>query len=146
MLRPLAWNIGFAIGHPEIDAQHRQLVALINDVIAAVERHALEDLPAMLSGLSHLAAEHFRGEIAALRELGTSTHHGAKGRPANFRLRKALAELRIDEHEAHHAHLLNGLQMLHALSPLDLCGQLKGWFVDHAIKHDARLRAVFQAI
>ncbi|HLJ19360.1 MAG TPA: hemerythrin domain-containing protein [Stellaceae bacterium] len=146
MIRPLPWNVGFAIGHPEIDAQHRHLVVLINDIIAAVERNALETLPERLNALATAAAGHFRAELAVMRELGHSLHHGMTEPRKTPRLLKALAEVAVDEHEAEHAALLNRLDGFRALPPHSLCERLREWFVDHAIKRDARLRAVFQAI
>jgi hypothetical protein len=41
---------------------------------------------------------------------------------------------------------LNQLNGFGALPPHTLCSHLVSWFVDHAIKQDSRLRAVFQAI
>ncbi len=146
MLRPLSWNIGFAIGHPEIDAQHRHLVALINEVIAAVEQKAHEKLPALLTALAAAAAEHFQAEIATLQELLAGTHHSIKGRPKTARFARALADVDFDEHRAQHGALLNRLNALRALPPHVLCLHLKDWFVDHVIKQDSRLRAVFQAV
>ncbi len=146
MLSPLAWNIGFALGHPELDAQHRQLVVLINDVISAVEQKALEKLPALMNALAAAAAEHFQAEMATLRELLTGTHQSLAGRRKSPRLAKALAAADFDEHWAHHGALLKRLNALSALPPPVLCLHLKDWFVDHVIKQDARLRAVFQAI
>src|SRR5690242_3863168 len=89
MVSPLPWNIGFAVGHPEIDAQHRHLVVLINDVIAAVEQSAHDKLPALLGVIAHAAAEHFQAEIATVRELLAGTHHTLKGRSKSPRLAKA---------------------------------------------------------
>lgn len=146
MVSPLSWNVGFAIGHPEIDAQHRHLILVINEIIAAVEQKAVEKLPAMLSALGTAAAEHFQQEISTLRELLSDTHHAMKGRRTTPRLVKSLAEVRIDEHQAQHDALLDRLNGFAVLPPHTMCGQLKDWFVDHAIKQDSRLRAVFQAI
>jgi len=146
MVSPLPWNIGFAVGHPEIDAQHRHLVVLINEIIAAVEQKALEKLPVMLTGLAHAASEHFLAEMATLNELLSGTHHSVRGRPRTPRLAKALAAVRLEEHRAQHGALVNRLNDLGALPPHVLCAHLKDWFVDHAIKLDSGLRAVFQAI
>jgi hemerythrin HHE cation binding domain-containing protein len=146
MLSPLAWNVGFALGHPELDAQHRRLVVLINDVISAVEQKAHEKVPDLLNALASAAAEHFQAEMATLRELLSGTHPSIKGRPKTARLAKALAGADFDEHWAHHGALLNRLSALSALPPPVLCLHLKDWFVDHVIKQDSRLRAVFQAI
>jgi len=146
MLRPLAWNVGFAVGHPEIDAQHRHLIVLINEIVTAVEQKALENLPVLLGVLRSAASAHFQAETAALHALRSGTHPGVAGRPMTPRLSKALAELRIDEHQAQHALLLDRLGGFRTLPPHTLCERLKEWFVDHAIRQDSRLRPVFQAI
>jgi len=146
MHSPLAWNIGFAIGHPEIDAQHRQLVVLINDVIAAVERKAHDKVPALLNALAAAAAEHFQTEMAILRELLSGAHQSPNARAKTGRLAKALANVGLEEHRTQHSLLLNRLDALRSLSTHVVCPHLKDWFVDHVIKQDSRIRAVFQAI
>ena len=146
MPRPLPWNIGFAIGHPEIDAQHRHLIQLINQIIAAVEQDAVETLPAMLSALAEAAAEHFRTEMSALGELRSRANPRATGRVRISRLSQALANAELDAHAAEHAVQLAQLNGFRTLSPTELCERLREWFVNHAIRQDSRLRSIFQAI
>jgi len=146
MLTPLSWNIGFAIGDPEIDAQHRHLIVLINEIIVAVRHKALEKPPETLRAFRTAAVEHFRTENSLLQELRSIAPRGAEGRALSRRLSNALAEAKVDAHIARHEALLRELDGFHALPPHSLCMRLKEWFVGHAIEHDSRLRAVFQAM
>ena len=145
MVTALPWNVGFAIGHPEIDAQHRHLIQLINEIISAVEQRTVDRLPTMLDALVEAAAEHFRTEISALQEF-LAQAHSRKQRPWPSRQVHALTDTGIDEHQAQHGLLLSELGGFRTLAPPALCARLKEWFVDHAIRQDARLRPISQAI
>jgi diguanylate cyclase (GGDEF)-like protein/hemerythrin-like metal-binding protein/PAS domain S-box-containing protein len=57
------WNKSFEIGIPEVDAQHRRLVELINELATAItEGGALRDARAVFTDLTDYAATHFRDE------------------------------------------------------------------------------------
>lgn len=57
------WNPGFETGLPVIDAQHRQLVELLNRLAAHLAyRSAIPELEAIFDQLTQYAAFHFQTE------------------------------------------------------------------------------------
>lgn len=59
----LDWDERMGIGHEVIDAQHRQLVALINDLAVAAERGAeRKELGSLIRTFCDYAQEHFSTE------------------------------------------------------------------------------------
>lgn len=57
------WNKRFEIGHEKIDAQHRHLVGLINNLAVGIAGdHKLPEKQALLGELIEYAATHFRDE------------------------------------------------------------------------------------
>jgi len=143
----LAWSDSFAVGHDELDAQHRGLVDAINAVEAAVrQRQGPAPLSRALTALREAAAEHIRRENALLWEIGTGTHEALKGRARTPHFLKAMAEAAFEEHVAKHDELLARLDAILVGPAEALTEALKTWFVDHAIKHDLHLKAIFQAV
>ncbi|MHC1752685.1 bacteriohemerythrin [Humidesulfovibrio sp.] len=65
---PIAiWDASFSIGVPEIDAQHQRLMALVNEVEAAIlEHHGAEIAAKALRTLCDYAVEHFAAEEALM--------------------------------------------------------------------------------
>jgi hemerythrin len=147
MDRPLPWSEAFAVGHAVLDAQHRRLVELINDVGAAVRsKMNPERLVELLKMLRVAVEEHIRQEDALLWELKSGTYEPMKDRLRTTYFLEAMAEAAFDEHMAEHKTLLTRFNAI-VSAPVDtLCELLKAWFLDHAIKHDAHLRAIFQAM
>jgi hemerythrin-like metal-binding protein len=145
MNRRLEWNDAFAIGHTLLDAQHRDLIRLINRLCAALDTKA--DMTAKhpdLRALLHAAKEHFEHEIAVLKAIvaGPAPAHA-----------KAIGTSAMGAHASAHDRALDELRAIvarieHALAD-DLphhADELITWFVVHAIKYDANLKAVFQAM
>ena len=60
----------FITGHPQIDAEHRQIVNAINDVSAAIRSGSYELCSALLDDFLAVCCEHFASEERLLRELG----------------------------------------------------------------------------
>jgi len=65
---PIAiWDASLSIGVPEIDAQHQRLMALVNEVEAAIlEHHDAEIAASALRTLCDYAVEHFAAEEALM--------------------------------------------------------------------------------
>jgi hemerythrin-like metal-binding protein len=150
MVRWLPWSEAFSIGHEGLDGEHRRLVELINDVIAAVHSKTESEqpsdlLPNLLQTLRETAVAHLRNENAILWELRQGTYTGLRSHARTPQFVKAMAGAAFDEHMAEHEKLLSQFDDAIAL-PLDtLCETLKSWFLDHAIKHDSHLKTIFQA-
>jgi len=147
MGQPLPWRDVFMVGHPGLDSEHQRMVALINEVIAAVEAGESEERRrGLMKALREVTLEHVRHENAILWELRSGAYAALQGRPRTQKFLKAMAEAAFDEHMAEHASMVSQVDHVRGL-PLDqLCQTLKTWFLDHAIKHDAHLKAIFQAM
>jgi hemerythrin len=66
---------------------------------------------------------------------------------------KAMTDNAIKEHIAEHKQTLSRLQTItRAASPntadtaSSLCMELQQWFIEHAVKYDSHLKAIFQAM
>lgn len=143
--KPLQWSEDFAIGHAELDAQHRHLVELINEIEAVVQtKQSPERLADLLKVLREAAAEHIRQENVLLWEIKVGAYAPLQDRDKTAYVLKAMAEAAFDEHMAEHATLLAGLDAV-CSAPVDgLSEALKSWFIIHAINRDSRLKAILQ--
>jgi CheY-like chemotaxis protein/hemerythrin len=140
----LQWTEDFAVGHQLLDTEHRCMVELINDVFAAA--HAKSDRqPELLDLLGAVTTEHIRHENAILWELRQGTCAELPGRASSPILVKAKAAAAFDEHMAEHEKLIGQFYKVRSLPTDELCETLQRWFLDHATRHDAHLRAIFQA-
>jgi hemerythrin len=144
--RRLQWNDAFAVGHPTLDAQHRDLIDRINRLCAAFHAHADKTAHhSELRALIEAVKSHFAHEGNVLEGVvgGAHTPNHAK----------AISRGAIDAHIVAHG---NALDELHALVDRveraladelpHLADELVRWFVVHAVQHDSQLKAVFQAI
>lgn len=122
----LDWQANFAIGIDEVDYEHRELIALINSLHAALgEERAGERVEAFLGEIFADISAHFALEERVMRE----------------RRYDAFAD-----HKADHERLLDQLRdMMDAqadgavLDDAQFGGQLAEWFAGHFRTHDARL-------
>jgi len=145
--KPLLWSDNFAVGHAGLDAQHRRLVELINDVDAAIHsKNNPAQLADLLKALRDAAKEHIRQEDALLWEIRSGTYESAQDRSRTPHFLKVMAEAAFDMHMADHATLVARFDAIVGAPADVLCDTLKAWFLDHAIKHDSHLKAIFQAI
>ena len=145
--KPLQWGDNFTVGHAEIDAQHRRLVDLINDIEAAT--HAKESPQRrleLLKTLREAAAEHMRQENVILWEIRSGSYAPLQGKGGTPYFVRAMAEAAFDEHMAEHGTILAELDAISRAPDDALCEAIKSWFILHAIKHDSRLKAIFQAM
>jgi len=143
---PLTWSESYAVGHKVLDAEHRHLVELINDVSDAVQSKASpEQIASLLRVLRDVAVEHIRQENSVLWELKSGNYEPLKARPQTPHFLRAMADAAFDEHMAEHATLMESFDAIGSAPITTLCEALRVWFLDHAVKHDARLKAIFQA-
>jgi hemerythrin len=145
--RPLQWSEEFAVGHAGLDAQHRRLVEIVNDIEAAVHsKKKPERLADLLKVLRKATDEHIKQENALLWEIKSGTYGPLKDRPRTPHFLRAMAEAAFDEHTAEHATLLVHFDAICSAPVDELCEALRAWLVVHAIKCDSRLKAIFQAM
>jgi hemerythrin len=146
MGNPLPWSENFAIGHEMIDGQHRLLVGLINEIAGAVHAKDHGRLAHLLKMLRLAAEDHVRQENSLLWEIRTGAHEGALRASKSLGVIRAMAETAFDQHIAEHGELLARFDEIARAPVAAIVEMLKAWFVDHAIKHDSQLKAIFQAL
>ena len=138
----LIWRETYAVGHLGLDREHKRLVELINGISGL---DAGTSASRRLSNIFHLASvEHFRHENAVMRDL----IEGAYLLPGDAVQQGLISENAVNDHRAEHARALIKLErLLQATKDLHgpiLASELRFWFLDHAINHDAHLKVVFQ--
>jgi len=147
-LLSLTWAEQYTVGHTGLDAEHRQLVEVINEICSAEYAECSPDeLSSLLNRLTLIAVEHFKHENTVMHEFSYSTSFEAN----SSSLANILGMAAINEHCAQHAEALVALESIilaavpRAASANRHPGQkLISWFTEHAIKHDAELRVLFQ--
>ncbi len=122
----IEWKDEFSVGVPDVDHEHRELIALINDLHAALS-----------GGDSDYTVMDFLGEIYA----HVSAHFALE--------EKIMRERKYDqyaEHKADHEDLLDELRDLMDdyeenahFSDVDFAESLQKWFTVHFRYRDARL-------
>lgn len=126
---PLPWIDSFSVGIEALDADHRALVQLINEVCSHVRAGCREAAAETLRSLYALAAEHFKREEAVLSELSGCRH--------------------LTEHAGEHRNRLKQLATLRQRyentmdsAPVEwICDDLIHWFVHQSIGHDAEIKS-----
>ena len=122
----IRWRDEFALGIPEVDHEHRELIELINEIYAGLSDPAEETtLADFLGELFADISSHFALEERTMRERGYDAYL---------------------EHKAEHERLLDEIRDLMDIvesgeaPELDaFAGSLEEWFSGHFRTHDARL-------
>ena len=147
----LPWREEFVIGHEGLDAEHRRLADMINEINAA-ERAGMasQQMNAIVDRLRCLAVDHFQHENSILTKISSSPLPSAGDRQSNLR---AMVDASISEHIISHRRSLTKLGniILDINSALNSVEQsfskdLKAWFIDHVKDFDAPLKAVFKTM
>ena len=146
MREALPWSESFAVGHEGLDAEHRHLVKLINEIDAVVRsKKNPENLVNLVKVLHRVAVEHIRHENTILWEIQTGNYKPLQKRPQSQRFLRIMAKAAFDEHIAEHDELLARLATIVSGPASTLCDELKAWFVDHVHSYEADLKVIFQA-
>lgn len=67
----MEWNEKLSVGVPSIDAQHKKLVAMLNELYDAMQaKHSQEALGKVLDGLISYTASHFKYEEELFAKTG----------------------------------------------------------------------------
>jgi len=129
----MEWTDEFSVGIPEIDADHQQLLKLINDLYEAVEREADDEvLDKVLDALLLYVSYHFAHEEGLF--LRTKYPGYAKHRQAHIALRNTVTEI--------HAEFQSGSR--EAL-PQQVLEFLKTWLYQHIMVADRAFGAYLKA-
>ncbi len=144
----LTWSESFAVGHPMLDAQHRRIFESINTICASVTSKP-QHLKARVGALRRIAEEHFDCENFILLGIGAeamSNRHAAAGLTA---MSQAIIAEHVEEHKQS-LELLDSIiedSFLRIGLAAEAIGEaLPHWFVNHAVKGDAHVRTLFQAM
>lgn len=121
------WLDSYSVGIPSIDADHKLLVSLVNDVVTAIEAHHGRDvMNDALIRLIEYTAHHFEREEEAMdacRFPGLEAHRALHDRLIRTVLR-LLLRYRHNE-----------------LEPLELAEFLMDWLITHILEEDRKLGA-----
>jgi hemerythrin-like metal-binding protein len=122
----IEWRAGFAIGLPEVDHEHRELIDTINRLHAELGAGAdVARLAGALGEIHASIAAHFALEEKNMAALGYD----------ELAAHKADHERLLDE-------ILDVMDEVHAAGRYDpdaMSRMLAGWFGEHFRTHDARL-------
>ena len=139
----LSWSETFSVGHSGLDSEHRALIDAICAVASANDEAFRREL---LNSVIELGQAHIAHENAVL--------HAISGIDAVARSRCSVlgdGQLAAAEHIRDHEHVAETLRSLardtdKMKSSRALYETLCHWFVSHAVKHDAQLKMLLQAI
>jgi hemerythrin len=147
MTLSLKWSDTFSVAHPALDAEHREMMLVIGCVAEAHDDH--DRLRPLLRELKEKTAAHFAHEDTILREIVASTSSACRSQ----KFLAAMSQALVDEHLAEHHVALASLEFIIRRSLAEnsrnlppLGETLTHWFVNHAVKHDAHLKTLFQTI
>ena len=124
------WNESLSVGEPSIDAQHRELLARADTLLAAIrEGRSKSQIEPLLEFLREYSEHHLRDEAALMRShhFPDLVMHLAQHDFFVGRLEKIMAEFRA----------CGGTTSVTAALQQLVCS----WFVKHITAHDAKLAA-----
>lgn len=127
------------------------MVAAINEIhLAQQSGQPFKHISMLLDGFRQTTLEHLQHENTAMCEV---SERAARSKGSHLSSVKAMSEAVIGEHIAEHARSLQKLDSIihNFISEADAGSQklgdaLRAWFIEHAVKYDAHLKAVFQAL
>jgi hemerythrin len=150
MPRALAWSESFSVGHAGLDAEHRSLIEAVNAISAADKANcAPKKMQSMLDDLKAAVEKHFDHENSLLRVIVSDAATGHRSPKFLRTMSEAAISEHIDDHQEAFAYLDTVIRAKYSRTRSEdqpLSDDLINWFLEHAIKHDAHLKAIFQAI
>ena len=145
MAHGLSWSEKYSVGHDGLDAEHRALIAAINGICTRGPDDDVSIHHSLIEDVHKIAAKHCESESAILRAIIAS----AASEIYSSTFLKSKTDAVLHEHVEHHANEIIQLDSIFATgqsSASRLCHELKNWFSKHAVKYDAHLKALFQAM
>lgn len=124
----IEWTDDLSIGVPEMDEQHKQLIALLNEFYTAVEQGEREEgILRLFEGVDRYTVFHFSAEEAFMEQIGYPERASHRETHAMFR-REYMAAM--ERHEAGDRKAVR-----------DLVAFLISWLYTHISKTDKRYGA-----
>lgn len=129
-MEPISWEPSFSVGVGTLDAQHQQIIEMINRLLSAPDVYVgSEAISEMLARMVTYADAHFVAEERLLEARGYA-ELSAHRRQHRFYRRTVIA-LCQDTIESKTA------------VPVDLLEFLRSWWTNHILNVDARYRSLF---
>jgi len=122
----IQWKNEFSVGNASVDHEHRELIALINELHASVSRGSEQDL--VVEALGEIYAQvaaHFALEEKIMRDANYD----------HFGLHKADHEALLDTL----ADVMDAIENEGRYDERSLSAKMEHWFSEHFRTHDARL-------
>ena len=122
----IQWKNEFSVGNASVDHEHRELIALINELHASISRGSEQDL--IVEALGEIYAQvaaHFALEEKIMRDANYD----------HFRLHKADHEALLDTL----ADVMDAIENEGRYDERSLSAKMEHWFSEHFRTHDARL-------
>ena len=137
MLEPFPWSEAFAVGEHGLDAEHRHMVKLINEVCIWAEAGSHETIGPLLHEFQFVSETHFRNEEALLARIGAGIDH---------RHLHTVVRYAIERHAREHRRKLDELRdLVESTDDREAGEKLKSWFVHHVIREDAQVKTILQS-
>lgn len=120
------WTAEFELGVPDIDKEHRELIALINELHSEIgDTASTGDIVTRLQEIYRQIADHFAHEEQHMRE----------SRYLSYAEHKEDHEILLDDLRD----IIKQVEDAGSYSEDRLSGDLEYWFSEHFRTHDARL-------
>jgi len=134
MVETFEWNQFFETGLADVDAQHRHLVDLLNQLGSQIDSGAPEQVDGLLLELAHYTVQHFDCEESLMAECRVDPAHQDHHRQTHQRFVAQVQAWLATRHEAGQ------------LSPKQLVNYLADWLVFHILGEDQSMGRQIAAI
>lgn len=129
-MEKILWDESFSVGVQVLDAQHKQIITIINSLLEMNEAQSgSEIISETLTKLNQYASEHFNKEEQDMLEYGYPEYSVQKKQHQEFK-RKI-----VD--------FCMGAMVHKANVPMEMFTYLKSWWTNHILQEDMRYKKYF---
>ncbi len=129
-MEKIIWNESFSVGIREIDAQHKELIRMINELIemkdAKVDSETISDI---LTKMTQYAVYHFKTEEQYMRDYDYPEYSLHKEKHTEFKKRTV-------------AFCMDTMAYKETI-PTEILSYLKNWLINHILKSDMKYKSFF---
>jgi len=126
----LIWNDSLSVGVPEIDAQHQQLVQLLNQMIENEDAHVRSEVISdTLTRMTEYSDYHFTTEEAYMQAYGYPEYEAHRVQHLEFMRKTAQLAMAAMEYDKQ--------------VPQELLTYLKDWLIIHILQSDMKYKPYF---